>query len=215
LSVRLFCCATFISLTGASMLHADALIPFATTKCILNGVAAPCQAGFPLPDHGAGVYANTSLASPSVNAGAATDIESGLTSGSSSIVLDMWATTAGPVRTGFIDFVCGADGDGSFGTAFPSSALIVGVGGCSGPMGHSIGDHVPFTLGVPFEIVLTAEARAHTDPLLGDATGGSTASISFTVNGGGVELLGPLTVPEPSYLGVIAGGSPRRGSFGS
>jgi hypothetical protein len=64
---------------------------------------------------------------------------------------------------------------------------------------------VPFTLGVPFEIVLTAEATAKN--FEGDAVGGSSASIFFSVfdpSGNTAEILGPLTVPEPAYLGVTA-----------
>ncbi len=203
--MRLFCCTAVVGMTGASMLHADALIPFATTQCTLNGVAAPCQVSSN-PNPGASVFGFGSLSKPGVGASASTDIASGLTSASSFIKMDMWASTAGPVRAGFIDFVCGAD-SGGVGPGFPSSASISGAGGCSGPEGHSIGDHVPFTLGVPFEIILTAEARAHFDPSGGDQSGGSIASINFFVfdaNNASVDVFGPLAVPEPAYLGGTA-----------
>ena len=106
--MRLFCCTAVVTMTAASMLHADALIPFATTKCTLNGVAAPCEIIFAPPlASGAFVDAQTSFPYLIVSAGAGTNIASGLTSASSFIKMDMWATTAGPVRAGFIDFVCG------------------------------------------------------------------------------------------------------------
>lgn len=195
---------------GTSMLSADVLTPFTTTNCSQNGAAVSCPFGFPPPNTGVGVWDIIhTLGTPGIDvefgASAMTDSASGLNSVAASISIDFFATTAGPVRAGSMSFGLHTDGDNGDGGGFFSYASISGVGSCSGMLCNSSGT-IPFTLGVPFEIMMSASGSG--DANLGLDTGGfgsgEVVINLFDASGNPVAILAPVAIPEPEYMGVAA-----------
>ncbi len=207
--MRLVCCAAVVSLTGARMIHADVLLPFATTSCTINGISTPCQMSYVLPEErGAWVSGDRlPFTTAKVDASAWTDLAAGVTSVFASITVQYWLYTPGPVRPGFIDCSSYGGGETSGPGYWMAGAGVLGVD--CGTMGQT-----PFTLGIPFEVGLFAlvAATLNSDARYDQSAGAGAAVTSITVtdaSGAPVEVLGPFSspteiVPEPSHLGFGA-----------
>ncbi len=208
---QLLICLALLGLTGVKTLSGGALDAFTRSNCTVNGVPVPCGTGAGL---GASVFVNaidlgTTGIDVAAGADALVDSASSITSANASVTVDFFATTAGPVRQGFISYSVTGDGDGSPGYGGgDGSASIVGVASCqgsSGPPGVCLIQHtgVPFLLGVPFEIIATANAFGGNSPVLGGGTGYGEVRVSlFDMSGNPVKIIAP--VPEPSHLGITA-----------
>jgi hypothetical protein len=67
---------------------------------------------------------------------------------------------------------------------------------------------IPFTLGVPFEVALSASAAAAVSgyfPYFFDSAGAAQYGLVidlFDSAGNPVDILGPVTIPEPAHLGL-------------
>jgi len=206
----LFSLCVIVIALGVDTLLADALTPFTTTSCMQNGTAVPCPFGFPPPPTGNGVgYDILALGTPGIDvimaANAETDSESGLNSASASISMDFFATTAGPVRAGSMTYGLHTDGDAGAGGTFGSFASISGVDSCSGMICNKSAT-IPFTLGVPFEIMMSASGSGAVGGFGGPDTGGGGSSEViinlFDTSGAPVTILAPI--PEPTHLGLAA-----------
>jgi len=183
-----------------------------TSSCSENGSGVPCGT-FQLPvegGFGAGVAAGfsgfgTPSISATVGASAFTYAASGVYEAVASISTDFFATTAGPVRPGSMTyevFTYAATG-GPEGVA-AADAHMAGVFSCPPQCSGTI----PFTLGVPFEVALSAFASGDASgfyPLFYDSAG--AAQYGLTINlfdsaGNPVDILSPVTTPEPAHLGL-------------
>ncbi len=208
---QLLICLALVGLTGET-LSGGTLDAFTTSNCTVNGVSVPCGPGAMGPP-GASVFVNPiDLGTPGIDviavANALVDSTSGITSANASVRVDFFATTAGPVRQGSISYGVGGDGDGSGGGGGGGSASIAGVVSCSGSSGSGpcVIQHtgVPFLLGVPFEVIVTANASAPPgSPDLAGGSGNGEVRVSlFDMSGNPVTIIAP--VPEPRHLGITA-----------
>ena len=120
--------------------------------------------------------------------------------------------TLGPVRPGFIQI------DGGGGGEFGGGNVTIGAysfncdsSGCSTP-GYTFGDLLPFTLGVPFQVDISAFADSF-------GTGSGNSYFDFSVfesvdlgfpstpfAGASVLVYDPPAVPEPATILLCAGG---------
>jgi hypothetical protein len=110
--------------------------------------------------------------------------------------------TDGPVRPGTLLFTWTAFSGGGTGGGGSGHGDIAGglfTWGCGGEFGcHGANQTLPFTLGVPFEIVLSANAESGEYPL-GGGYGESSLTLSLLDNGVPVTI---SPVPEPRFLGL-------------
>lgn len=134
------------------------------------------------------------------------------------LTVEVHAYTSGPVRPGSLLFTWGAGADGSGGGGGVGSGNIGGdfVWECSSQMGcFEVNKSLPFTLGVPFDILVSSTAYSSCPRdvpsyfLCSDGGSESTLTLSLLDDyGRPVTILDaeatPAPVPEPRFLGFGA-----------
>lgn len=123
------------------------------------------------------------------------------------------AITLGPVRNGFIEITGGGGGESGGGgnVSIGGYSFACGSSGCS-PAGNFSGADLPFTLGVPFSVDISAAASS-----LGDGSG--HINFQFSVfesidlgfpfqpfKGASVSVSDPVDTPEPVAILLSGGG---------
>lgn len=207
---------TFFRLYGTILIAAQAIFSASLTPvsdCTIDGAPVACMPGDPNRAQTLFMYNDglgTDFLSIVVNASAGSGPDFG-TSGTASIALNFLATTAGPARTGFVEYLIFADGDGSFGASYSSKVSVSGIGDCSAPFTCVDSGTIPFQLGIPFEIKMSAAAGGTFDPFVGFPTGGSSNSTIelrfYELDSNGsripVNILGPIITPEPNSTAAM------------
>lgn len=205
---------TFCRLYGAILIGAQALISASLTpvsSCTIDGAAAACMPGDPnraqttfIYNDGLGTDFLSIVVAASAGSGADPD-----TSGTASITLNFLATTEGPVRPGFVEYLIVADGDGSSaGASYGSKVSVSGIGNCSAPFTCVDSGTIPFQLGIPFEIRMSAAAGGTFAGFQSGAASDSTIELRFyELDSSGsqipVNILGPIITPEPNSTAAM------------
>jgi hypothetical protein len=222
-------CALFFLVPAAFASILMEPVPVISTACTVGGQSVACAGQYGTDSVFAmasgsvvGLNSSTGLF---VNAWA--DAESGsvnpgplfLTLGSSAIAsvsLDFFAATDGPQRQGFASFLLDTDGEHGFQVGATESMFVQGLGSCQGILCHSLGQLVPFQLGVPFEIGLSIFATSGSGQH--EYNGGSgNAGLRlqlFEADGTPVTIFDPVgPVPEPGTWILLALGMVTLSAF--
>ena len=142
----------------------------------------------------------------------------GFSDAQAELTVTIHASTSGPVRPGSLLFTWGAGADGSGGGGGIGSGDIGGevAWGCSSQMGcYEVNKSLPFTLGIPFDILVSSTAHSscpHDVPIdFLCSDGGSESDLTLSLlddSGSPVTILGAepdqAPVPEPRFLGFGA-----------
>jgi hypothetical protein len=113
---------------------------------------------------------------------------------------DVFAMTLGPVRSGYI--VMTGNGSGEYGAGRVSVGNYSYLCGEVCPIPNGV--WMPFTLGVPFDIDVSADAM-----ILGPVYGAGDISVQFSLfetTGASVVVYDAAAVPEPSMFTAVGWG---------
>lgn len=181
------------------------------STCTIDGTPVACMPGVDsaqtfFMQEGLGTHILDLQVSASANVGFSGNVEA-----TASIELDFTATTEGPVRPGRIEYyiiVTETDGSGAGGKRY-AEASISGIDSCFGGFCTKSAHSVPFQLGVPFTIKLSAysEAVLEQGPAGGYAFAGTRFEIyEWDTSQGLIPVnIVAAPVPEPSGLVLLAG----------
>jgi hypothetical protein len=195
-------------------------LPF-KSECTIDGASLPCSPGH--SGIASGGFSLWSMSSNSIDL--SVFAEAGVSSGfnksaSADVDLTFWATTEGPVRNGLAFLGIYPDGDGggfgyitrrqhqleSLTSSLLSRSCLERFVTCTGneiPAGNGL---FLFRLGEPFQIQLKAgvEMESIEDSGFGGWSNYPGLRLElWELDGAPVEILGPVTVPEPRPFGAI------------
>ena len=197
---------------GQTELLSAALVQ--TLTCQINSVPVPCPTTKGIANVSASTTVsisgfNTSKVVVSVEADAgAQDPSPDLFSAAATIFLDLPSFTAGPIRSGLASYFLTAQGDNTNGFTNSSGVQLGILDTCQqslrGPTCFRPGILVPFTLGVPFNLGLQAQA-AGSFRFSGSANSMGTSNLSLQLfEANGTTPVNIQLVPEPSQFGPMA-----------
>jgi hypothetical protein len=198
-----------VALAGVSL--AIPIIPAANiTACTIQGVSVPC----PTNANTSSTNATTIFSATGLDTDAGIEIsafanafDTGLPDISHSsfafITFDVFAYTAGPIRPGLATFLVSTDRDNGpdgFASATSSISGLSTICSLSPSIGlgcHEVGTLVPFTLGIPFELRVSASGGSSLEnhSVEGGGDGGSLLQLQlFELSGAPVTI---TALPEP------------------
>ncbi len=228
-------CALFVLVPAAFASTITGLdpVPIITTICTVGGSSVGCsispeQSG----TESVAAYGSASIVGlntanglnietiAEAQAGTAGSVFGSLGSSAiATVTLDFFGSTEGPERQGFATYLIYADGDHGGGASGGATSFISGLGSC----GNHCDEHgtlVPFELGVPFEIGLSAAAYGQRQEYKHTLDGGSGDAMVrlqlFEADGTPVTIFDPVgPVPEPGTWILLALGMVTLSAFRS